>query len=540
MRTLVIILTCLFVIPCQARTITVDDDGPADHGTIQAAIDDANDGDVITVADGNYTGAGNKDIDFGGLAITVRSAHGPEFATIDCERSGRGFYFHSGEGNDSVLDGFTVTNGYVGTSNPGGGIYCVESSPHIINCILRDNQAKDGAGMKSARAEPLVENCFFLNNFAYDGGGDGDGGGLLCTHSSSEIKNCLFVNNEAYGQGSGGGLRIFGHGSEATVTNCTFVANKAGYGGGLEARYALMLCENCIFWGNEGRGAFGVEMQSRSGGTVITLTHCDIRRGWNGPYVDRMSGGQVVNGGGNIDAGPLFVSGPSGDYYLSQIPAGQASDSPCVDTGSDFAENFELDAFTTRTDSFGDSGMVDMGFHYRSWGLSIPVGFDIKPGSCPNPLNLSSKGVLPTAILGSEDFDVNSIDVATVRLEGVAPIRSHLEDVAMPVPDGNECECLTDGPDGYTDLVLHFKNREVVAGLNADAELLGGDELALAVTAELSDGTPIDGIACVVIAGKVPKALAAKRSDVNEDGIVNISDFAELAENWLEAAVTAY
>ncbi len=42
-------------------------------------------------------------------------------------------------------------------------------------------------------------------------------------------------------------------------------------------------------------------------------------------------------GAGNIDLDPLFVSGPDGDYYLSQIAAGQAVDSPCVDAGSDLA-----------------------------------------------------------------------------------------------------------------------------------------------------------------------------------------------------------
>jgi N-acetylneuraminic acid mutarotase len=66
------------------------------------------------------------------------------------------------------------------------------------------------------------------------------------------------------------------------------------------------------------------------------------------------------------------------------------------------------------------------------------VHVDIKPTSCPNPLNVTSKGVLPVAILGTEDFDVNKIDVASIRLDGVAPIRSSLEDVAAP-PEGPSC-----------------------------------------------------------------------------------------------------
>ena len=81
--------------------------------TIQAAIAAATPGwgYTIEVADGTYTGVSNKDLDFGGKAITVRSANGPHTCIIDCENGGRGFYFHSGETPTSALDGFTITNG---------------------------------------------------------------------------------------------------------------------------------------------------------------------------------------------------------------------------------------------------------------------------------------------------------------------------------------------------------------------------------------------------------------------------------------------
>jgi hypothetical protein len=53
-----------------------------------------------------------------------------------------------------------------------------------------------------------------------------------------------------------------------------------------------------------------------------------------------------------------------GDFYLSQKAAGQTVDSPCVDAGSDLAANLDMDKFTTRTDKVGDTGIIDMGFHY--------------------------------------------------------------------------------------------------------------------------------------------------------------------------------
>jgi hypothetical protein len=142
---------------------------------------------------------------------------------------------------------------------------------------------------------------------------------------------------------------------------------------------------------------------------------------------------------------------------------------------------------------------------YGSCGIEVAV--DIKPQSCPNPLNVRSNGVLPVAILGSEDLDVTTINVDTLLLEGVvAPIRSNFEDVAAPVIDGEECECTTEGPDGYLDLTLKFKTQAIVAALG---EVVNGEKLALTLTGELSDGTPIEGADCIRI--KKPRAKRAKK-----------------------------
>jgi len=98
----------------------------------------------------------------------------------------------------------------------------------------------------------------------------------------------------------------------------------------------------------------------------------------------------------------------------------------------------------------------------------IDVYVDIKPSSCPNPLNKNSKGLIPVAILGTEDFDVTTIDPETIRLtlgeEGVAPLRWNLEDVATPF-EGELCDCHDLNGDGYLDLTLKFKTQEVVETL---------------------------------------------------------------------------
>jgi len=110
-----------------AATIRV----PGDQATIQSGIYAASPGDTVLVANGVYTGYGNKNITFGGLAITVKSENGPGNCIIDCEKDGRGFKFFNNEGLDSILSGFTVRNGLPdGYENEdGGGIYIYPGFP---------------------------------------------------------------------------------------------------------------------------------------------------------------------------------------------------------------------------------------------------------------------------------------------------------------------------------------------------------------------------------------------------------------------------
>ena len=133
----------------------------------------------------------------------------------------------------------------------------------------------------------------------------------------------------------------------------------------------------------------------------------------------------------------------------------------------------------------------------------ITVAIDIKPQSCPNPLNTKGKGILPVAILGTEDFDVLDVDPATVLLESVPPIRDGLEDVAAPVSDrADVCDCTTDGPDGLLDLTLKYDRQSILQALvDLGEPLLHGDQVVLTLTGELFDGTPIEGQDCVVIVG---------------------------------------
>jgi hypothetical protein len=138
---------------------------------------------------------------------------------------------------------------------------------------------------------------------------------------------------------------------------------------------------------------------------------------WDNTGDDDISGGsytvtytciqQAVSGTGNIHSDPRFVTGPEGDYYLSQIAAGQASDSPCVDAGSDTAAALGLDVYTTRTDYVGDANAVDMGYHY-------PI--------IPGDLNI--------------DFIVNFLDFAILASQWKDVPGTPSADIAPPGGDG--------------------------------------------------------------------------------------------------------
>ena len=190
MKNLIPALICLFLaIPSQAEIIIVDANGSGDFETIQAAIDDANDDDTVIVYEGIYTGSGNRDIDFYGLAITVRSLDPCDTSVvaatvIDCQASPsdlhRGFKFHRGEGPNSVLSGLTIKNGY----GPKEEVY-------------KGQFLSDGGAIFCKNASPTISYCLITENSSISHNSNGGGGGIFCRNSNATISNCTFKNNSA-------------------------------------------------------------------------------------------------------------------------------------------------------------------------------------------------------------------------------------------------------------------------------------------------------------------------------------------------------
>ncbi|NIO33178.1 MAG: hypothetical protein GTN75_15485 [Gemmatimonadetes bacterium] len=136
----------------------------------------------------------------------------------------------------------------------------------------------------------------------------------------------------------------------------------------------------------------------------------------------------------------------------------------------------------------------------------LAVDIDIKPGSCRNPVNVRSRGVLPMAILGTADFDVTQVDPKSLMLEGVSPIRWRVRDVATR-NDGEGSNCHIERPDRLADLTLTFRNQAIVAALRDDGDDDDDDPedgavLSLRLTGNLREeygGSAIEGQDVVVI-----------------------------------------
>jgi hypothetical protein len=175
------------------------------------------------------------------------------------------------------------------------------------------------------------------------------------------LTNCAIIGNSC--TGAGGGL-FFNAGSDAVLANCTIVDNSAGgNAGGLYCYQCTLDLTDSIIWGNSS-GSLGNQLMAAGSttDTFVTFDYCCLPS--NAQDAGRFAGGGLITELGTcVNADPLFVTGPKGDYYLSQTPL-QASNSPCINAGSDTSWNLGLDTWTTRTDEIGDGGIVDIGFHY--------------------------------------------------------------------------------------------------------------------------------------------------------------------------------
>ena len=265
-----------------ADVIIVNADGTADFQTIQEAIDFALPGDEVVVEPGAYL----ESIDFLGKGITVRSVLGPDVTSIKAppDTDTSTVTFASKENALAVLDGFKIGGGIgsiindpiFGPSLAGGGIFCYESCPRVLNCdIVGESVEGHGAGMVVMRCSPDIVSCRFIAGTA-----TGHGGAIYILEGASPvIENCLFENNRA----SWGGAITCTINCDPRLTGCTFIGNEAyNVGGGLYIRSSSdPLIEDCVFVENIQAG------NAFAGGAAITVYGSGNGGGPCQPVVER-------------------------------------------------------------------------------------------------------------------------------------------------------------------------------------------------------------------------------------------------------------
>ncbi|MDH4034320.1 MAG: right-handed parallel beta-helix repeat-containing protein, partial [candidate division Zixibacteria bacterium] len=180
-----------------ANTINV----PGDSATIQAGIDGTADFDTVLVAPGTYAGVGNRDLDFDGKLIVLRSSGGPAVTTIDCGGSvsepHQAIRFHNGEDSLARVHGFTMTNGWWYDDpwpDDGGIVQCSSSAPAIVNCVITGNTGNGiyayhnmdgqyGSGVQ-------IDSCVVSNN---------DGNGVVSAQGRAKLSRCEVSDNDSSG-----------------------------------------------------------------------------------------------------------------------------------------------------------------------------------------------------------------------------------------------------------------------------------------------------------------------------------------------------
>jgi len=288
--------------------------------TIQYGIDSASNGDTVVICEGTYTGDGNRDLDTKGKSITITGTdpNDPDVVAntvINCQgapqgkppvpaNNHRGFYIHSGEDNDCVIQGLTIRNGYVDKDNCiGGGILCENSYPTIRKCVIEACGAAGGGGLYIDNSyledDPnivLISDCIIKNNFSTVGTSPGvNGAGINIVDAIVTIIDCTITGNSATGSPltqHGGGIDCVW--SLVTISRCTISDNSCGAippspdchswtGGGIFAVGGVLNLDDCIISGNKAAaGGGGIFWQDTWKGNVAqywykaTIKNCRI------------------------------------------------------------------------------------------------------------------------------------------------------------------------------------------------------------------------------------------------------------------------
>ena len=377
-----------------ADTFVVYPDGSGAYPTIQSAIDQSVTGDIIELADGTFTGDGNRDLSFLGKGIVLRSQNNtPALCIINCDGQAgdphRAVSCITGEPSGTEISGITITNGFATDMNQGSAVdISVESQLAINNCIINycigsaidinwlsaveisetiftSNQSDFGGAINAGNCTVIISNCEFTGNI-----GGFYGGIVSCygTHLSlsnslfnlntgspvdlndpspipNTIINCLFIENSSSFNASA--IDMF-CGVETEITNCTFIRNSdTGYTGTIFSdKISNTLIKNCTFWRNS---------------TNAAVLQC---------------GHQLVEIENTIVAGTIGGAAVHASYYMPELLCANLWGNEGGDWTAEIEDQFGVDGNISADPLFCDPEAIE---------LTLDLASPCAPYSEPNP-----------------------------------------------------------------------------------------------------------------------------------------------------------
>jgi len=223
---------------------------PMDQNTIQNGINVAEIGDTVLVEPGTYTENINfsgKAIVVGSLLLTTDNLEFIELTIIDGNENGSVATFNSNENELSLLRGFTLENGNGNYADPdgngsywnyGGGVYCKDSNPTLIDLVITNNT-----------------------------GNQGGGGGLFCYNASPTLYSSAIIENST--DDVGGGIYARDE-SSPSFYQVTISGNNAEFGGGAYFKdESTPILDSCMVSGNwSGNSGAGIVLKNNANASM--------------------------------------------------------------------------------------------------------------------------------------------------------------------------------------------------------------------------------------------------------------------------------
>ncbi len=337
--------------------------------TIQHAINTTDEMDTVEVLPGTYTGVGNKELDFFGNNIALRSSDGPDVTILDLENNGRAFTLAGFEPQSARVGGFTIVNG---NTESGGAIYLMNSSVRFYNM--------------------MIKNC----------ASGGSGGALYAQNSGSRFINCILTNNSS--DGDAGVAKIVG--GDVAFKHCTIANNQSADDNGLVFDGGSHIIKNSVYWYNNVTGNGIMEMN----GASLDISFSNIMGGYDGPGMLNHRPGFVdanLNDFDLEDWSPMIGAADTSNFSSLDFVYNERSltDTTAPDIGayeSDLAEpdtsNYISQTWNVNTNGddandgseFSPFGTIQRAVDYAVWDDNI----SIQPGTYSQEMDLWGKDIL--------------------------------------------------------------------------------------------------------------------------------------------------